>query len=276
MGILKSTNLMIIGVVVLFVAGMLVSSSYAKVEPETIVGIWLLDEDGDGAVRDSSDNGHDGEFVGKAKWDKGKFGTALLFNGSTDSAKIPTQLINSEAGTIALWIRADNPTKDDQHIIYTGQGGGDGWCQQDEFHLGFRGGGPLNFSDCSGGGLIDNRLWDINAVVPVKGQWYHVAATWRAEEFAKLYVDGVLAGQKAPIPKFAFETWEDIVYIGKPAANKRFFEGAIDEIGIFNVDLDEDDIKTIMNQGLEKATGATAVSPTGSFTITWGQIKVQY
>ncbi|MFC1717268.1 LamG domain-containing protein, partial [Candidatus Poribacteria bacterium] len=165
---------------------------------------------------------------------------------------------------------------DDQHLIYVGQGGGDGWCTQDEFHLSFRAGGPINFSDCSGGGQVDNRLWDIVAVPPVQGQWYHVAITWKAEEFARLYVDGALGSQKAPLPEFVSETWEEVIYIGRPAANKRFFGGAIDELAIFNTALDEEDIQDIMNQGLEKALGVTGVSSTGKLGATWGQLKVQY
>jgi len=31
-------------VVVLFIAGMLTTQSYAKIDPDTIVGMWLFDE----------------------------------------------------------------------------------------------------------------------------------------------------------------------------------------------------------------------------------------
>jgi hypothetical protein len=46
--------------------------------------------------------------------------------------------------------------------------------------------------------------------------------------------------------------------------------GLIDEVGIFNVALTEDDIKDIMNKGLE---GVTAVSPSGKLTTTWADMK---
>ena len=35
---------LLIGVVVLYVAGVLTASSYAKIDPKTCVGAWLFDE----------------------------------------------------------------------------------------------------------------------------------------------------------------------------------------------------------------------------------------
>ena len=48
------------------------------------------------------------------------------------------------------------------------------------------------------------------------------------------------------------------------------FSGVLDEIAIFNVALSEDDLNTVMADGLEKAL---AVSPIGRLTTTWGNIK---
>jgi hypothetical protein len=48
------------------------------------------------------------------------------------------------------------------------------------------------------------------------------------------------------------------------------YGGIIDEVALFNVVLTEDDIKTIMNKGLE---GMTAVSPSGKLATTWADIK---
>ncbi|MFC1718102.1 hypothetical protein ACFL6S_30880 [Candidatus Poribacteria bacterium] len=113
MYIQRSIKSMINGAAILFALGILVSSSYARIEPDAVVGVWLLDENADDAIVDSSVNGHDGEFFGKAIWDKGKFGNALQFNGSTDYGKINAQLINPEEGTVVLWLNADDPVRDD-------------------------------------------------------------------------------------------------------------------------------------------------------------------
>jgi len=49
----------------------------------------------------------------------------------------------------------------------------------------------------------------------------------------------------------------------------------MDEVAIFDVALIEDDMKSIMTNGLEKATGITAVSPADKIAITWASIKAQ-
>ena len=39
---------------------MAASSSFSKIDPQTIVGLWLLDEGGGELAKDASGNGHDG------------------------------------------------------------------------------------------------------------------------------------------------------------------------------------------------------------------------
>lgn len=48
-------------------------------------------------------------------------------------------------------------------------------------------------------------------------------------------------------------------------------QGIIDEIGIFNQALSEADIKSIMQNGLERA--ALSVKPIGKLATVWGNIK---
>jgi hypothetical protein len=252
----------------------LTGESSAKIDIKSVVGFWLFDQQTGDTVKDNSGNGNDATIV-SGKLSDGKFGKALLLNGTSDFAKTGTQLINPAEGTITLFLRSDNPTKSDQHLIYTGAGG-DGWCDQNEFHLAFRNGSPLNFTNCSNKlqGCDPCRVWDVvSSVTPVKGQWHHLAATWKQKEFARIYVDGALSGEKAPVGEINSKDWELTVYIGRPSANTRFFEGAIDEVAIFDAVLTDDDIERIMNNGLEKALGISAVFPSDKLATTWGLIK---
>ncbi len=53
----------------------------AAIDPETAVGVWLMDEDGGRTVEDSSGRGFDGVLTGNgAVWAAGKFGSALKFD----------------------------------------------------------------------------------------------------------------------------------------------------------------------------------------------------
>ncbi len=53
--------------------------SYAAVESENILGIWLLDEGNGDIAEDSSENGHDGTLINAPNWVNGNFGQALEF-----------------------------------------------------------------------------------------------------------------------------------------------------------------------------------------------------
>jgi hypothetical protein len=71
-----------IGVVVLFIAGVLTASSYARIDPKTCLGMWLFDEGKGDIAKDKSGMGNDGTITGNPKWVDGKFGKALSFNGA--------------------------------------------------------------------------------------------------------------------------------------------------------------------------------------------------
>lgn len=65
------------------------TSGDAKIDEDTILGIWLFDEDINKTVSDTSGNGHDGQVFGKPKVVDGKFGKALSFSGAGDKIEIP-------------------------------------------------------------------------------------------------------------------------------------------------------------------------------------------
>jgi hypothetical protein len=64
--------------------------------------------------------------------------------------------------------------------------------------------------------------------------------------------------------------------IGGTPTGERPANGLIDEVGIFNVPLTQEDIQQIMNDGLESVVGvSTSVKPTGKITTAWARIKAQ-
>jgi hypothetical protein len=51
-----------------------------------VIAAWLFDEGNGKVLQDTSGNGNDGEIFGSAKWDEGKFGKALFFDGGKAGA----------------------------------------------------------------------------------------------------------------------------------------------------------------------------------------------
>ena len=68
----------------------------AKIDPESIAGIWLFDEGKDDITKDSSKNGNDGKLINNPEWTKGNFSKALEFHG--------TDLLMSKFLIVKVWI----------------------------------------------------------------------------------------------------------------------------------------------------------------------------
>jgi len=223
------------------------SPSIAQVDPESIAGMWLLDEGSGNVARDSSGHAYHAELRGTPAWVKGRFGHALEFQGDSyleirDSAR------NLSFGgvapfTITAWVK--------------NQAGG---TLMGKFNGGVVG---AYIVEIGGGGTVSFHRevapWAFGGNKPLPSNDFgHVAVTYDGAVM-KIYVNGV------------FDTSQDRgaqntdtatpVLIGArltSGAPSNFFTGVLDEVAIFNVALTEEQIKAVM-KGL--ATSA-AMYPT--------------
>ena len=69
--------------------------STAEIDFETAVGIWLFDEGKGGVAGDISGQGNDGELVKSPSWVKGKFGSALEFDGKASCVQTGQKLLDN-------------------------------------------------------------------------------------------------------------------------------------------------------------------------------------
>ena len=97
----------------------------AKIDLETAMGIWLFDGNKGKVAKDISGNNNHGDIQGP-KWVKGKSGSALKFNGSTDRVVIADSdsLYAKKAWTITSWIFVNNSETGYGHIIGKRSGAG--------------------------------------------------------------------------------------------------------------------------------------------------------
>jgi len=271
MRILKSTNLMLVGIFVLFVVGILVSSSYAGIDPEAIVGIWLLDEGEDNLVKDSSGNDHNGEILGNVSWTEGKFGQALEFPGAAGSyVNIPHEdSLSITTYTITAWIKMKDVQRSEQHLVVKEEPN-----QVRNYGIAIQppaGNHAAKTIFTQGAG---NWIGADGQTPMTDDSWHHVAGAYDLQTIY-IYVDGVLESQSG----FTLEpdTTPGPLTIGAGGATGSIApsEGVIDEVGLFNEALDVDAISSIMTEGLAEVTGVSVVSSAGKLTTIWGKLKAE-
>ena len=240
-------------------AGMMGYSASAEIDPETIVAVWLCDEGAGKTLTDSSGNGHDGDFVGKVNWtNDGKFENALEFEGAPGSrVEIPhDKSLNLEEWTITAWVKVQ-PTGAWSIVLVKDPANG-----LQNYSLDMNDGGRV-FSEITNAG----NWSDCGSVTTVQDdEWHFLAASYDGKNL-HVYVEGKQEKEQAFAPG---DVNNAPVSIGDRMDSTQPLKGIIDDVGLFSVALSEDDLETIMNDGLSPML---SVEPGLKLATTWGRIK---
>lgn len=233
----------------------------ARIDPETVVGVWMFDTDPKDGVKDNSDNGHDGEINGDVKWVQGKFGKALEFPGvSGNLVSIPhAPELSLFTFTIVAWYKGE-ATDSWQYLVSK-----EIPHASRNYSIGVDQGTGFMITEITVG--AEQWKWANGSTMLTDGEWYHMAGTYDGT-FIRSWVNGVMEGQTGEQGE-PDHPEEQPMRIG--AVNGIPAKGVIDEVALFSVALEEEDIQEIMNNGLEGA--ALAVDPAEKLTVTWGGIK---
>ncbi|MHC4085323.1 MAG: LamG-like jellyroll fold domain-containing protein, partial [Planctomycetota bacterium] len=191
-----------------------------------LVGWWKFDLGVEGIAYDWSGHGNDGTIIGNPPYVTGMMGMALNLEGSPDYVDLPTGLVNSDNGTISVWIKTTLSSR--AHIFYGSSENGDGWGGQTELHVSVENGGGIDFwiTNDSGGTNVEIGSPPVN-----DDDWHHVAATWEKPGEARLYVDGAVLTQAHTGDTFGFT---NSLRLGRPAQNERYFVGLIDDAQLYD------------------------------------------
>ncbi len=178
----------------------------------------------DGDAADSSGNGLDGTIMGDPNFVTDDAGTYLQLDGIDDYVDMgndPNFFDITEQITLSAWVKP-NDIGNEQDNPWIGKG-------DKSFALkGFRRGNTVEFF------IYDSTWVTVRAdVAPsFNGQWHQVAGTFDGNAL-KLYIDGNLATITEYEEGIALSTSN--VNIGKNSdKSDRFYEGAIDEVMIYN------------------------------------------
>ena len=255
------TNLILTIAVCLIFLG-ISNIGFSKITKEDFCGVWLFDEGSGTTVKDSSENGNDGEIIGNLNWVDGKFGKALEFPGEPlNLVQIPSSdSLNPTTGiTIMAWgWLAD--TDGNRRFLQKSTAGSD-----NQYRLLLEWG---SFKFDAGPGVAPK---EVTTPIFSTEEWHHVAGVYNGKEIA-IYIDGKkvvsqnASGEMRPSdgPIFLGAKWNDPNHAGD------YWKGIIDELAVFSRGLTEDEVKEAMN-GLTSII--TAVEPKGKLAVKWGALK---
>ena len=266
------TRFIIVCISIIVISLMFAGQGFALNE-KNIMGAWLFDEGAGNTARDSSPNGNDGKIEGPKWMAKGKIGKCLEFAGTGDYVDCGNDESLDYLGkgnfTVVAWVKVLTNDGDWHNIVSKKVGYNNtdvGWMAW----LDFREAGAMQLRINDGSTVNDNTPNAPDGTLKgmiQDGDWHHLA--WVVTEAGTLtyYFDGEDKGEGAF--DMTGSTKNSVsVRIGQSEGNSKGIHCEIDEVGIFNVSLTEEDIAELISKGI-----TTAVSPSGKLATTWGEIK---
>jgi chitodextrinase len=227
-----------------------------------LVAAYSFDEGSGSTVGDSSGNGNTGTVSGATWTNAGKYGGALVFNGTTSTVNVPNtaSLQLSSGMTLEAWVNPASVTSAWRDVIYKGN---------DNYYLeGTSGGSGVP----AGGGTFagSNANAFATGALPTNA-WSFLTLTYDGATL-RLYVNGTQVATQAKTGAIASSTNQ--LQIGGDSLYGQHFNGMIDQIRIYNTALTASQIQTDMNGGATLPTAPTNLS--ASFTssteidLSWG------
>jgi len=249
---------------------LLFSSIQAIAQKDALVLYFTFDENAGDTVADHSGNGNVGTING-ADWAKGKLGSALEFDVGkktfVEVADNPSLTPNKEISYMA-WFVSD-AYDNTRGIISKYTGAGNQRSYNLRLHHNIQGALSTEVS-ANGAFQLGVSTTDVHSEAVLEdGQWHHAAITFKGGDFLRMYVDGKLVNESDAAATPAPFDNNTPMRIGTDFndEDKRFFNGIIDEVAVFNRVLSEAEIREAMKGDI------LAVDANHKLSTTWGRLK---
>ena len=204
-----------------------------------LVAYYSFDEGTGNIAYDISGNGNNGTIYG-AKWTKGKYGSALQFDGVDDYVDLGNdESFNiTDELTIEAWVNRGTITGTTMRYIV---GKGTNYINEPYILEYDPANGYLRF------GIYDGTNYYEVVTGLVKGQWVHLVGVFDGTS-VKLYVNGIKKAELS-FSQTTIDIQEHSVTIGGCDGGGRYFVGLIDEVRIYNRALSPEEIRYHYNRG---------------------------
>ncbi|TMD03057.1 MAG: hypothetical protein E6J01_17125 [Chloroflexi bacterium] len=216
--------------------------------PQSAIGLvaaYGFNEGAGTTLIDLSGNGHTGTISGATWATAGKFGSALLFNGTGAQVTIPDapSLQFTTGMTLEAWVFPSTTPTGWRSVVTK---------NVDRYYL--MASSDLNNRPVAGGTWGAGNQNTVGPTALAVNTWTHLAATFDGA-MVRLYVNGVeVASQTQTTP---LATANGTLQIGGDSYPGEFFAGRIDEVRIYNRALTAAQVNTDMNTPLAAAADTT-------------------
>lgn len=238
------------------IAGLPATSNLAQVSaPTNGLAIHYNFDEGSGTIlTDQSGNNNNGTING-ATWTTGVSGGALSFDGVDDYVDLPNgdTYLNPNAGTIAMWYKANGASANDYLYSYSGEGGCDSvgiWALTIN---------SLRFGhniDCSG---TESANINVDYISENQNDWHFIAFSWDAEtDILASFYDGFYSAVPKNLDTGNFNSGNSTLFASNSGTSK-FFNGSLDQFRIYNRALSESEINNLYDS-ISNPTQPTPIS----------------
>jgi len=166
---------------------------------------------------------------------------STVFDGVDDYVSIDgiSSVINNSLGSVSLWAKTDTTSS---NIAYFAS-----YIDSSNFISLFYAHSANEIKvNYKGGGLT--KTVNTTDVIEGDGLWHHILVTWDfSGDLLSLYLDGTLKDTTASLPTIVGTGVT--ASIGNNANNGQYFLGNIDEVCLFNKELDQSEVSNLYNNG---------------------------
>jgi hypothetical protein len=224
-------------------SGLLAHTVFAQTGP---VASYAFDEGSGTSVADTSGNGNTGTLgSGVTRTTTGKFGGALVFNGTSGLVTIPNSASLNIAGnalTLSMWMNPQPLSGGDSVVL------GKFWnttmtSPYYQYGLELSGGSEPVFYIGTNTGYLSARMGRSLSF----SQWSHLAVVFNGAQ-AQFYVNGILVSTQPLVA--SIQARGNPLNIGADKTPSQFHKGLLDEVRIYNRALTLPEIQTDMTTAL--------------------------